>query len=262
MLSINASQAAVKYRLNIFHNNIVRSTIEGGVCEAAICFSIIPCIVFCDKSFFSVHFICFNCQYSWMRFCYSSFCARISSKPFYLPLGSAIAPHGYLVLFPSMFSGTLINTTIRLVIAGVIIDQTSIPSLPVDQSYARISDGSNAWEITNTPTIDASNNMSQPGQLASPTVSSSNQGSAGSEYPNPTSTPVQTIPTQTTWKSLQFPTPVAIETPATKPAIPYTSALSSPANNGWDTSHRIIITTLIVTLALMLFWCWRLFTHS
>src|SRR5207245_895193 len=30
------------------------------------------------------------------------------TTPFYLPVGSVIAPHGYLVLFPSMFSGTLL----------------------------------------------------------------------------------------------------------------------------------------------------------
>jgi hypothetical protein len=183
-----------------------------------------------------------------------------STMPFYLPLGSVIAAHGYLVLFPSMFSGTLINANVRLLIGGVIIDQINIPSLPVDQSYARIPDGSNLWQITNAPTVDSSNNISQPSPSVSPTVSSPNQGPAGSGYA--TSTPAPIIGTQTVWRSLQFPTPVVIETPVSKSTAAYTSPLSPPVNDGWDTPHRILITTLIVALALMLFWCWRLFTSS
>ncbi len=186
-----------------------------------------------------------------------------SSMPFYLPLGSVIAPHGYLVLFPSMFSGTLINTNVRLLIGGVTIDQINIPSLPVDQSYARIPDGSNLWQITNAPTVDSSNNISQSSPSVSPTVSSPNQVPAGSGYA--TSTPAHITPiigTQTVWSNLQFPTSVVSTTPVTKPAIAASSSLASPVNDGWDTSHRILITTLIVALALMLFWCWRLFTSS
>jgi hypothetical protein len=53
----------------------------------------------------------------------------------YLPLGASIAPHGYLVLFPSANIGTLvIHANLRLVIAGVTIDQVNIPALPADQS--------------------------------------------------------------------------------------------------------------------------------
>jgi hypothetical protein len=80
----------------------------------------------------------------------------------YLPLGAAISSHGYLVLFPAVHSGTLIiGTNLRLVIAGITIDQVNTPTLPSDQSYARIPDGSNSWQITNTPTIDTSN-MASP----------------------------------------------------------------------------------------------------
>ena len=183
-----------------------------------------------------------------------------SIKPFYLPLGSVIAPHGYLVLFPSMFSGSLINTNVRLLIGGVIVDQVNIPSLSVDHSYARIPDGSHVWQITNTPTVDSSNNISQPGPMVSPTVSSPNQGLAGSGYATPT--PAPTRGTQAVWSSLQFPTPVGIANTVTKPTIVNLSPLSSPVNDGWDTPHRILITTLLVTLALMLFWCWRSFTNS
>jgi len=181
-------------------------------------------------------------------------------KPFYLPFGSVIAPHGFLVLFPSMFSGSLINTNVRLLIGGVIIDQVNIPSLSVDQSYARIPDGSKMWQITNTPTVDSSNNISQLSPLVSPTVSSPNQGPAGSGYATTTPEPMRGI--QTVWSSLQFPTPVGIAIHGTKPIAANSSQLSSPTNDGWDTPHRILITTLLLTLALMLFWFWRSFTNS
>jgi len=185
-----------------------------------------------------------------------------STTPFYLPLGSVIASHGYLVLFPSMFSGTLINANVRLLIGGVTIDQVNIPSLPVDRSYARIPDGSNSWQITNTPTIDSSNTISQPIPSVSPTVSSTNQsqGPASSGYATPTPAPIKV--TQTGWSGLELPTPSVIETPLTKPTLANLSPLSPPVNVGWDAPHRIFITALIVALALMLFWCWRLFTNS
>ena len=191
---------------------------------------------------------------------HATFDTGSNTMPFYLPLGAVIAPHGYLVLFPSMFSGTLIKANLRLLIGGVTIDQIHIPSLPVDQSFARIPDGSNLWQITNAPTVDSSNNISQPGPSVSPTVSSPNQGPAGSGYA--TATPAFITGTQTVWSSLQFPNSVVIETPVTKPTAAYPSHLSPPVNDGWDTPHRILITTLIVALALMLFWCWRLFTSS
>ena len=183
-----------------------------------------------------------------------------SAMPFYFPLGSVIAAHGYLVLFPSMFSGSLSGANLRLVIGGVTIDQIYIPALPVDRSYARIPNGSSSWQITNTPTIDSSNNMSLPGPFVSPTVSSPKQSPAGSGYA--TSTPAPITATQTVWSNLQFPTPVVIKTPAAKPTAAYTSQLSHPTNDGWDTQHRMLITTLIVALAFMLFWCWRLLTNS
>ncbi|HYX48909.1 MAG TPA: hypothetical protein VE843_04165 [Ktedonobacteraceae bacterium] len=186
-----------------------------------------------------------------------------STKPFYLPLGSVIAPHGFLVLFPSTFSGTLISSNIRLLIQGVTIDQINFPSLSIDQSYARITDGSISWHITNTPTIDASNNTSQPGLSVSPTVSSSNSSNKNSTNQRyATSTPVPISGTPAVWSSLQFPTPASIETPVAKPPVAYPSSSLTPVNDGWDTPHRILITTLVIMLALMLFWCWRLFTNS
>ena len=177
---------------------------------------------------------------------------------YYLPLGAAIAPHGYLVLFPSTPSGSLAaQANLRLLIAGVAIDQVNIPALTTDQSFARIPDGSNYWRITNTPTIDTSNMASQ----VSPITSSSNQGSGSFGDATPTSAP-PTTGTQTGWSNLQLPTPVDTVASVVKPTLTTTPASLMPVNDGWKTPRRILLTTLAVLLALMIFWCWRLFrTH-
>ncbi len=194
---------------------------------------------------------------------HASFDTGPNTLPSYLPLGAAIAAHGYLVLFPSVFSGTLIiKANLRLIIAGVTIDQVNIPSLPIDQSYARIPDGSKFWHITNTPTIDASNNASQPGPLASPTASSPNQGPSGSGYSTPTTLPV--VGTQPAWSNLQFPRPATaatVDVNSTPTTLTTSPTLTVPVNESWDIHRRILLTALMVALALMLFWCWRLFSN-
>lgn len=174
-----------------------------------------------------------------------------------LPVGASIAPHGYLVLFPSTLSGSLATqANLRLVIAGVAIDQANIPAVPTDQSFARIPDGSNYWRITNTPTIDTSNMASQ----VSPTASSSNQGSGSFGEATPISVPI--TGTQTSWSNLQLPTPVDTVAPVAKATLTTTSTSLMLVNDGWNAPRRILLTTLAVLLALMVFWCWRLFrTH-
>jgi hypothetical protein len=167
---------------------------------------------------------------------HASFDTGPNTLPSYLPLGAVIAPHGYLVLFPSVFSGTLIiKANLRLIIAGVTINQINIPSLPIDQSYARIADGSNFWHITNTPTIDATNNASQPGPLASPTASSPNQGPSGSGYSTPITLPV--AGTQPAWSNLQFPRPATaatVDVNSTATTLTASPALAVPVSDGWD----------------------------
>ncbi len=185
---------------------------------------------------------------------HASFDTGPNTLAYYLPSGAAIAPHGYLVLFPAVYLGSLIiQANLRLVIAGVTIDQVNIPALPTDQSFARIPDGSNFWRITNTSTIDTSNMASQ----ISPTSSPSNQGSGGFGNATPTSAPI--TGTQTVWSNLQLPTPVDTASSAAKPTFAPVSTSSTSVNDGWDTPRRILLTTLAVALALMLFWCWRLF---
>ncbi len=187
---------------------------------------------------------------------HASFDTGPNTLPYYLPLGASIAAHGHLVLFPGTYTGALkTGADLRLIIAGIIIDRVNIPALARDQSYARIPDGSNSWQITNTPTIDASNVASQ--LSTTPTASSPGQGPGG--YGKAALTPTLATGTQTAWGDLQFPTPIAPIATASS-VVNSTSTTSQPVNNEEDTPRRILLTTLAVALALMLFWCWRLFS--
>jgi len=186
---------------------------------------------------------------------HASFDTGPNTLPYYLPLGASIAAHGHLVLFPGSYTGALITgADLRLIIAGIIIDSVNIPALPRDQSYARIPDGSNSWQITNTPTIGASNMASH--LSTTPTASSSGQGPGG--YGKAALTPTLTTGTQTAWSNLQFPTPVA-PIATTTLVVNSTSITPQPINNEGDTLRRILLPTLEVALALILFWFWRLF---
>src|SRR5260370_21281611 len=100
-----------------------------------------------------------------------------------------------------------------------------------DYSYARVPDGSNNWQITNTPTIDASNIVSQVSPT--PTSSSSslpNLGSGG--YVKATSTPTIISSTQPAWSNLQFSTPLASVTSTTDLASP---TLTTPPTSSTST---------------------------
>jgi len=192
-----------------------------------------------------------------------------SPDAYYPPFGAAIASHGFLVLFPgAFFSNLFLGTpspemTLRLVIGGVTIDQVTVPTLTPDQSYARIPDGGNTWQLTDAPTIDASNTGSQS-PTSSPTSSGSGgSGSGGSENSSPRGL---VNGTQPAWNSLTLPSSVAAtatpdDTSQNNAPQTYSSSPTTPIDVASDIPQRILLTILVVALALMLFWCWRLFTN-
>lgn len=193
-----------------------------------------------------------------------------NTNPYYFPFAASIAAHGFLVIFPRTDATFVLTetSTLRLMIAGVTIDQITVPQLAGDQSYARISDGASKWQVTNTPTIDASNNASQP--TSAPTSSSTStghqgQGGHGEGSPTTTNTPLVTG-TQPAWANLQLPTPIPTLTAAPTPtaSVSSTTLPSSPppTSSELDTPRRIALTLLAIALALTLFWCWRLFRTS
>ena len=184
-----------------------------------------------------------------------------SSNAFYLPFGTAIAAHGFLVLFPfynpNFRPGP--SMTFRLVIGSTVIDQVAVPTLGPDQSYARTTDGGPNWQITASPTIDASNGTLQSTPL--PTQGSGN-GSSGSGSGSTPGTPQSAIAngTQPAWNQLQLPltpstTSVAITSNNFVPTTLVTP--SSSTANGLDTLHRIVLTSIVILLILVLFACWK-----
>lgn len=203
---------------------------------------------------------------------------------FYLPFGAAIAAHSFLVIFPDTpmpLRSMDAATTLRLMISDTAIDQVVIPPLAADTSYARFPDGSNDWQITNAPTIDASNALPQPTPKATKSGSSSpgSGGNAGTSHvtggattgnQHSSSNSVGTADTQTTsindnaqptWSTLQFPDQssspaldTVSQTAATTQPLPDTSSSDLP--------RKILFTLVILALVLSLFWCYRLFLAS
>lgn len=203
-----------------------------------------------------------------------------NTNPFYLPFGSAIAPHGYLVVFPRTSTPFLTteSSTLRLLIAGIAVDSVTLPALPPDYAYARIPDGTTSWQITSNPTIAASNALAQP-VAPTPTAtphSGKSSGSSGSTGNNghgsygsgSTNTGGNNGPlvdgTQPAWSTLHLPTAdTATYTTDTSPsALIQTGQAGQPTlstSDAIDLPHKIAITVLLILLAATLFWCWRLF---
>lgn len=199
---------------------------------------------------------------------------------YYLPFGSAIAPHGYLVVFPDSSAGSMLaGNNLRLMFLSTMIDQVSIPALPLDQSYDRVPDGSQNWQITNNPTIDASNLASTPTPTSTPPAPTTSpapsrtptvtqgSGPGGYGYPPTARTPVVIDGTQPAWNTLNLPastpgtpgiqaspTPLTSSQTLIQPSTPASSALTT------DVPRRIILTALIVALAGALFWCWKVYS--
>lgn len=209
-----------------------------------------------------------------------------NTNPFYFPFGSAIAPYGFLVVFPRQDANFLATetSTWRLLIGGIPIDEVTIPAMGEDQSYARVPDGSSTWTSTNTPTIDTSNipsvvpptpTMTKAEATATAHASennkggSSSRGSAGRGSSNGTSTTGNGTTTssgqqqidgiQPTWSSLRHPETVHT---LSSTSAQSNNSLPETSTNGMDIPHKIILTLLVIAFTATLFWCWRLFRAS
>ncbi len=208
-----------------------------------------------------------------------------NTDPFYLPYDSAIAPYGFLVVFPLLGNHTCATTsTWRLLIEGTVVDEVKIPPMELDQSYARIPDGGSSWAITSVPTIGNSNMASVVSPTATRTKAKatataranrdnrgpsyrsgggSSDGGSGnggnSDGGNSTGTfhSKQIDGIQPTWKSLHHPDLVATTPPTVLQQAG--NVFSSVSNNGLDIPRKILLTLLVIALAFALLWCWRLF---
>ncbi len=195
----------------------------------------------------------------------ASFDAGPNTPTFHFPFGAAIAAHGYFVVFPDSYSGMLNagGLGLRLTFAGTVIDQVSTPSLPADNTYARIPDGSANWKITNNPSIDSTNIPPTP-VTSTPvtTQTTGNTGSSGYSSSGSGNTPRKPVTgKQPDWGKLQLPAGDTAATPTSNSPL-VTSPAASPTASAWDMTRRIVLTVLVVGLALSLFWCWKLFSSA
>lgn len=186
-----------------------------------------------------------------------------NTSSYTMPFGTSIAAHGYLVLFPytdALFKETT-TPTLKLIVNNVVVDQIAVPLLGPDQSYARTSDAAATWQISNLPTIDASNtSMLTPTPTQRGSGSGSGSGSGGVITPTPNPTKVLVSGKQPQWSTMQFPA-TATATAVTLLQSP-SSTSATISNAGLDTPRRILLTILVIALAITLFWCWWLFKAS
>jgi hypothetical protein len=191
-----------------------------------------------------------------------------NTTPFYLPFGAAIASQGFLVVFPpvaifAQLSSSARSSLLRLLINGTVVDQVTLFPLVSDTSYARIPDGGDSWQVTDAPTIDASNVLPTPKPTRTAKASSVKTTSKDTTGTLDTGAIVDTsnqpIGTQPTWNALLVPAPTHY-VPKTTP-----STISNPApqvNNAADLPRKILLTSLAAASLLGLLWCSRFFTRA
>lgn len=179
---------------------------------------------------------------------------------YYMPFGAAIAPYGYLVLFPftsPTFRFTT-NQTFELIIGTTIIDKVTVPLLGPDQSFARTYDGGPNWQISDAPTIDASN--------GTPPTTSQGTGTGGTGTGSGignTPTPVQQAiasGTQPAWNRMQIPAASPTSSTMTVKGPPTTLVTTGPspsATGGLSIVQRIALTFIVIALIVVIFVCWK-----
>lgn len=211
---------------------------------------------------------------------HSSLDSGPNTTPFYLPLGAAIAAHGFLIVFPpvsifAQLTSAAGSSSLRLLISGTLVDQVTLTPLVSDTSYVRIPDGGNTWQVANIPTIDASNvspsptpkpthTPKQPSSVKMNSKKSSTQKSIGTldnEAASDTSIrPVGTQSAHLAWNALSVPTAISSASATTTQ-----SAISNSAPQATDTgdlARKVLLTSLAAALVLGLLWSSRFFTRK
>jgi hypothetical protein len=204
-----------------------------------------------------------------------------NTNPF-LITNTYIPAHGFIVVFPSTDS-TFISTltsTLKLKLNDTLLNQVDLPTspLPQDTSYARIPDGDPSWTIFTAPTIGQSNNpviatatpqpQKKPTTVATPKTekktptnnSTSKQTQPSSSSSSPTSSMKSQMPQlQPNWKAVNLPTQIATSTPTSTNVSSMADTIHIPDTP--DILKKLAISLLIIALALVLWWCRKLFIN-
>lgn len=206
---------------------------------------------------------------------HSSFDAGPNTTPFYFPVGTAIAAHGFLVIFPPLSilaqsSSTPGSSLLRLLVNGTLVDQVTLIPLVSDTSYARMPDGGDPWKVADAPTIDASNvpptptpgptHTPKPSSVKTDSQKSSTQDKASTLDSTTTTISNQVTGTQPTWNTLSVPltTPSVLET-TTQGNI---SNVAPQATDTADLPQKVLLTSLAAASLLALLWVSRFFSRA
>lgn len=206
---------------------------------------------------------------------HGSFDAGLNTTPFYFPVGTAIASHGFLVIFPplSIFAqspSTPGSSLLRLLINGTLVDQVTLTPLVSDTSYARMPDGGNTWQVTDAPTIDASNvppistptptRTPKPSSIQTNSLKSTTQSKISTIDGITTNTSNQAAGTQPAWNTLSVPTTTSSVPPTITP-----DNISNSAPQATDTAdlpQKILLTSLAAASLVTLLWASRFFSRA
>lgn len=190
--------------------------------------------------------------------------ASSGQQHYYFAPGAAIAPHGYYVVFPQI---PLLEP--RLFIQNTVVDSVSLPSvMPLDQSYARVPDGSTRWQILSAPTIGQSN-VVVPMSPASRThthtpakksakassVKTKASHSSGNSQASSARTQSGKDVQQPSWTALHLP-PGAATSTVQGDASAMTPAAKDKAN---PLPKEVLFGASLIVLIIALAWCWKLF---
>jgi len=199
-----------------------------------------------------------------------------------LPMGSIIPAHGFFTFFPYLAYYNLVpSTSLRLLLAYATVDQTNIPTLPSDISYARVPDGTGKWQTDTAPTINRSNiTVPSPSptptphkKINTPTKSAARSTTKKTRTGN-TSTADQNATdidqnqqtqndngTQTQWHNLQLPNSMASPS-ALNTTQDIRSTSSSPPGAAQNIPQKLLFSLLGVVGVLSLWWGWRRFLRK
>ncbi|BCL84395.1 hypothetical protein ccbrp13_68600 [Ktedonobacteria bacterium brp13] len=207
-----------------------------------------------------------------------TFSDNTQSQQTNIQLANAIPAHGFYVLFFSMVEkGNVLEdaSTINLEIQGQQTESVTLPPLAVDQSYIRIPDGSNHWQITNNPTIGSKNSTvpfvsptkKQPGThigMVTVTQQASKQTSTRTRTSIGGGSAINTTATtrkQPQWQALRFPTQTITKPSSQYPLPPTAPQPTNRAETASDMPKKLAQSLFICTLFLLLHWSHRLFSR-
>ena len=186
-----------------------------------------------------------------------------------IQLANAIPAHGFYVFFFSMLEKSTVledASTITLEIPGQQTESVMLPPLAVDQSYIRIPDGGNHWQLTNNPTIGSKNSTApfipptkkQPNARTGTitvTQQASKQTSSGGSTINTTATTRK----QPQWQALRFPTQTITKPSPQYPLSPIVPQPTNRVEAASSMQKKLAQSLFICILFLLLHWSHRLF---